>query len=132
MAAITRSILISTGLGALLTVSEPALARGNDAAAADALFQQGMQDMEAGKYESACQKFRDSDQLDPTVNTKFNLGDCEEKRGKLATVGLALAVVGLGPGTYFVLSSRDSGKAETALVTEVGPTSSRVSVAVRR
>jgi hypothetical protein len=83
MAASTRPILISTCLGALLAVSEPALAQGN--AAADALFQQGMQEMEAGKYESACQKFRDSDQVDPAVNTKFNLGDCEEKRGNLAT-----------------------------------------------
>lgn len=41
--------------------------------------------MAAGSYDIACARFRDSDKLDPAVGTRFNLADCEEKRGRLAT-----------------------------------------------
>lgn len=41
--------------------------------------------MADGSYELACARFRDSDRLDPAVGTRFNLADCEEKRGRVAT-----------------------------------------------
>jgi hypothetical protein len=41
--------------------------------------------MAAGDYELACGRFRDSDRLDPAVGTRFNLADCEERRGRVAT-----------------------------------------------
>ena len=41
--------------------------------------------MAAGSYDIACARFRDSDKLDPAVGTRFNLADCEEKRGHVAT-----------------------------------------------
>ena len=41
--------------------------------------------MAAGSYDIACARFRDSDKLDPAVGTRFNLADCEEKRGRVAT-----------------------------------------------
>lgn len=41
--------------------------------------------MAAGSYDVACARFRDSDKLDPAVGTRFNLADCEERRGRLAT-----------------------------------------------
>jgi hypothetical protein len=61
-----------------------ARAQGSDPAAADALFQEGRRAMDAGKYEAACAKFRESQRLDPAVGTQFNLADCEERRGHLA------------------------------------------------
>ena len=41
--------------------------------------------MAAGSFDIACARFRDSDKLDPAVGTRFNLADCEERRGRLAT-----------------------------------------------
>ena len=41
--------------------------------------------MAAGSYDIACARFRDSDKLDPAVGTRFNLADCEERRGLVAT-----------------------------------------------
>lgn len=41
--------------------------------------------MSAGNYAIACARFRDSDRLDPAVGTRFNLADCEERRGRIAT-----------------------------------------------
>ncbi len=41
--------------------------------------------MAAGSYDIACARFRDSDKLDPAVGTRFNLADCEERRGRIAT-----------------------------------------------
>src|SRR5688572_17853488 len=41
--------------------------------------------MASGSYDIACARFRDSDKLDPAVGTRFNLADCEERRGRLAT-----------------------------------------------
>jgi hypothetical protein len=38
-----------------------------------------------GDFAIACGRFRESDRLDPAVGTRFNLADCEEKRGRLAT-----------------------------------------------
>jgi hypothetical protein len=60
-------------------------ARAQNPAAAEALFEQGRAAMAAGSYDIACARFRDSDKLDPAVGTRFNLADCEERRGRLAT-----------------------------------------------
>jgi hypothetical protein len=54
-------------------------------AAAEALFEQARAAMAAGSYDIACARFRDSDKLDPAVGTRFNLADCEERRGRVAT-----------------------------------------------
>jgi hypothetical protein len=63
----------------------PAQASAQNPAAAEALFEQARAAMAAGSYDIACARFRDSDRLDPAVGTRFNLADCEEKRGRLAT-----------------------------------------------
>ncbi|HVU02292.1 MAG TPA: hypothetical protein VHE30_11095 [Polyangiaceae bacterium] len=57
----------------------------SQSANADALFSEGHAAMESHDFATACQKFRESDRLDPAIGTKLNLGICEEKRGKLAT-----------------------------------------------
>jgi hypothetical protein len=62
-----------------------ASAQGEGAAAAEVLFNQGREAMERKDYDAACQRFRESEQIDPAPGTKLNLADCEEKRGRLAT-----------------------------------------------
>jgi hypothetical protein len=60
-------------------------ARAQGAPAAEALFWEGRKAMRAGHFAHACPKFAESQRLDPAAGTLFNLADCEEKRGRLAT-----------------------------------------------
>jgi hypothetical protein len=59
-------------------------ARGQ-AAAAEVLFEQGRAALAAGDFETACARFRASDQIDPGAGVRANLGTCEERRGRLAS-----------------------------------------------
>lgn len=68
--------------GLLLTAPVAAQTKG---AAAEALFNEAQAAMEKADYPTACQRFRESDRLDPAIGTKLNLAVCEEKRGNLAT-----------------------------------------------
>lgn len=54
-------------------------------AAAQTLFDAGQELMEDGDVEQACAKFQASQELDPSVGTQLNLGDCYEKLGKTAS-----------------------------------------------
>lgn len=62
-----------------------ALAQAKDPAAAEALFREGRALSDAGDIAGACAKFRESDRLDPAVGTTFNIADCEERLGHLAS-----------------------------------------------
>jgi hypothetical protein len=70
--------------GAALSASQ-AHAQARDPVAAEARFRAGRAAAEKGDYEAACSRFRESQSLDPAPGTTFNLADCEEHRGKLAT-----------------------------------------------
>ena len=59
--------------------------KGGDPAAAQALFYEGRALVKDGKYAVACPKFEESLRLDYGIGTEFNLADCNEKLGKLAT-----------------------------------------------
>jgi hypothetical protein len=54
-------------------------------AAADALFNKGLSEMEAGHYETACPAIKESQRLDPRMGTLFTLAECEAKGGLLAS-----------------------------------------------
>ncbi|MCH9686475.1 MAG: hypothetical protein K0V04_33890 [Deltaproteobacteria bacterium] len=54
-------------------------------ATAQALFDEGMRLMEEGKVEEACRDFDESQHLDPAIGTRFNLADCYERLGRLAS-----------------------------------------------
>jgi hypothetical protein len=58
-------------------------------AAAVAKFDEGRAALKAGKYEEACAAFETSQKLDPQNGTLFNLAECSERLGKLATAWLA-------------------------------------------
>jgi hypothetical protein len=57
----------------------------DDAAAAQALFEQGKKLMAAGKQAEACPKFAESERLDPGVGTLLNLAACYEASGRYAS-----------------------------------------------
>lgn len=57
----------------------------SDPAAAEALFRQGRAAADTGDFRTACEKFRESNRLDPAIGTLFNIADCEEKLGRVAT-----------------------------------------------
>jgi hypothetical protein len=68
-----------------------------EAAAAQALFDEGRYLLDEGKIDEACEKLARSHRLDPAGGTLLNLALCHEKQGRLATAwteyseGLALA-----------------------------------------
>jgi hypothetical protein len=81
LAARSLALLVALGLGQASTAN----AQSKDPAAAEALFREGRALSDAGDIAGACAKFRESDRLDPAVGTTFNIADCEERLGHLAT-----------------------------------------------
>jgi hypothetical protein len=59
--------------------------RAQDSAAAQALFERGVADLEAGNVERACPVLAESHRLDPHPGTLFALAECEAKADKFAS-----------------------------------------------
>lgn len=76
-----RSLAAALFLG-LLASAAPARA-GSDPA--ETLFQQGIKEMTAGRFETACPSIEQSYRIDPKLGALFALAECESKRGRLAT-----------------------------------------------
>ncbi len=83
MPARTFSPVLCGVLLAVLAASFPAF--GQDDAASEALFNKGLADMMAKKYESACLTLAESYRLGPRTGTLFTLAECEAGWGKLAS-----------------------------------------------
>jgi hypothetical protein len=56
-----------------------------DKATAQALFDQAKQLAVSGKYAEACPKFEESERLDPGIGTQFQLANCYEHAGRIAS-----------------------------------------------
>jgi hypothetical protein len=67
-----------------LFASTSAQAQAGDAPAAEVLFREGRRALDAGNDQEACQKFAESERLDPAAGTLMNLATCEERLKKLA------------------------------------------------
>ena len=89
-ATVTALLLGITSLGLV----SPARAEATDAAAAEVLFREGRKAADQGDHVTACTKFRESNRLDPALGTRFNIADCEEKQGNLATAWTLFKEVG--------------------------------------
>jgi hypothetical protein len=72
-------------LAAALATIPAGAALGQDGAAAKALFDKGLADMEAGRYDVACPAIAESLRLDARPGTTFTLAECWAKAGKTAS-----------------------------------------------
>src|SRR5688572_29187335 len=69
----------------LMLVSAPVGAQERDRAAAEALFRAGREAAGRGDYATACQRFEESNRLEPTAGTVMNLANCREQLGQIAS-----------------------------------------------
>src|SRR4051812_29447781 len=78
-------------LSSLILLSFPsaalaqATAKSGDAAAAQALFYEARTLAQKSHFAEACPKFEESLRLDYGIGTEFNLADCNEHVGKIAS-----------------------------------------------
>ncbi len=72
---------------------EAGAARADDPAAAQALFTEAKKLMASGDYATACPKLEESERLAPAMGTKFNLADCYEHTGRIASAWAAFLSV---------------------------------------
>lgn len=56
-----------------------------DHAVAESLFDEGRKLLDEGKLEQACAKLEASERMDAAVGTLLNLGECNERRGRIAS-----------------------------------------------
>jgi hypothetical protein len=68
-----------------IMVAQGAIARADETGSAAALFQNGLQAMQAKRYAEACPKLAESYWLDPRPGVLFTLAECEAKWGRLAS-----------------------------------------------
>ncbi len=78
-----KPILAALLVSSILTASSSALAA-PDAAAAESLFQRGVERLKANDWVEACKAFEASMKLDPSVGTQINVARCSEHDGHLA------------------------------------------------
>jgi hypothetical protein len=71
--------------GVLTAAAPPARAGEDDVATAQILFEEGRRLIAKHEYERACPKFSESQRLSPGIGTEFNLADCWEHTGRLAS-----------------------------------------------
>lgn len=87
-AALPIAVLLTALLCAHVSAAAPNDAAGTTDARADAaqeLFDRGRALVKAGRPSEACPLFEKSQELDPGLGTEFNLADCYEQLGKLAS-----------------------------------------------
>lgn len=81
--AIALGVVFALSLSSLHSASAAPSAA--DKKAADALFKEGREHVEAGDFAVACPKFLASFKLDPASSTLLNLADCYQRAGQTAT-----------------------------------------------
>lgn len=99
---------------------------GRDPAAAELLFRDGREAFRNGNYSVACEKFAESQRLDPAPGTLINLGACNEKLGRLATAWESWH------GARDLMGLNDERRARVeALISEIEPRLARLRIDVK-
>lgn len=82
-----RRILVSLGqiIVSFTFVLAPSPASAQDIAAAEALFNKGVEEIKAGNFKDACPAIAESQKLDPRPGTQYTLAECYARWGKTAT-----------------------------------------------
>ncbi len=62
-----------------------AASAGADSDPAETLFDQGIKEMAAGRYDTACPPIEQSYRIDPRLGALFALAECESRRGRIVT-----------------------------------------------
>jgi serine/threonine-protein kinase len=84
--ALLTAILLSSAVTMpSIAAAQPPAKNGTDPAAATALFYEARTLMKKGNYSAACPKLEESLRLDYGIGTEFNLADCNEHLGKVAS-----------------------------------------------
>ncbi len=85
--AAARAIASCCATGAFLTKmgSLHAQTTARDPVGAEALFNEAKREWQAGQWQSACEKFEKSIELDPSASTRSKIAQCREREGKLAS-----------------------------------------------
>jgi hypothetical protein len=119
--------LIAWTLALGISSAAPARADNNpaDQALAQTLFDRGRELMAAKKYVEACEKFAESERLEPSVGTELNLGLCYESQGKTASAWAAYRAAGARARRD---GRRDREQAARDRATALEPKLSRVSM----
>lgn len=81
----TLTLSLALFLFAVPAFAQPPKPTAGDAAAAQGLFYEARTLMQQQRYTEACAKLEESDRLDHGIGTQFNLADCHEHIGKVAT-----------------------------------------------
>jgi hypothetical protein len=82
---VRRHVAFGSALLAVLIAAPSGTAHAQTTAAAEALFDKGLEDMLAGKYDTGCPALAESYRLEPKAGALFTLAECENKAGKLAS-----------------------------------------------
>ena len=80
-----RSLLLSFLAASVLVSSTAAAQDTTKVAAAESLFEEAERLETEGKFDTACGKYLESQQLDPGLGTLLHLAQCYEKAGKTAS-----------------------------------------------
>ncbi len=75
--------LLASAFAIVVLAATAPVAAQSESALAEALFDAGRAAADAGDHTTACEKFRESQRLEPGVGTLLNIGECAEKTGDL-------------------------------------------------